>query len=434
MRRGRRRPRRAPRRASKPVAYAGPVADELNWGRNLVYSARELHRPTSVEQLRGIVAASRGLRPLGTRHSFSAIADTTGDLVDMTHLPRVFELDPDAQTVTVDAGIRYGELAPRLHDEGFALQNLGSLPHISVGGATATGTHGSGDANPPLSASVSAVELVTADGGTARLARGDDGFDGAVVSLGALGLVTRLTLDLVPTFEVRQDRYATLAWGDVLDRLDELFGAAYSVCGFTTWAGDDFGEVLLKSTERELPEELLGARRVPVVAAKPGEDPGKSTEVGGVPGPWHLRLPHFRLDAVPSVGDELQSEWFVPRARAREALELLRELADDIQPHLHATELRTTAAETQWLSGASDAETLTIGFTWKHHPAEVGRLIPRVEERLVSLGGRPHWGKLTAERNLEPLYPHLDDWRALADRFDPRGKLRNRWLDERLFS
>ncbi|TPW70185.1 FAD-binding protein [Schumannella sp. 10F1B-5-1] len=410
------------------------MADELNWGRNLVYSARELHCPTSIAQLRGIVAASRGLRPLGTRHSFSSIADTTGDLIDMTALPRVFELDPDAQTVTVDAGVRYGEVAPRIHAAGFALKNLGSLPHISVGGATATGTHGSGDANPPLSASVSAVELVTSDGGTTRIARGDDGFDGAVVSLGALGLATRLTLDLLPTFEVRQDSYETLHWGDVLDRLDELFGAAYSVCAFTRWVGDDFGSALVKSTERELPEELLGARRVPVAPAEPGAEPSSSTEVGGVPGPWHLRLPHFRIDATPSVGDELQSEWFVPRARAREALELVRELGEAIEPHLHVAEIRTTAAETQWLSGASATDTLTIGFTWKHHPAEVGRLIPQVEERLVSLGSRPHWGKLTAQRDLEALYPHLDDWRALADRMDPRGKLRNRWLDERLFS
>lgn len=405
-----------------------------NWGRNLTYSARQLHRPTSIEELRQIVRHSRGLRPLGSRHSFSSIADTTGDLIEVTSLPRHLEIDPDAATATVDAGVRYGELAPALEAHGWALQNMASLPHITVGGSVATGTHGSGDRNPTLSAAVAALELVTADGELVRLRRGDEGFDGAVVSLGALGVVVRVTLDLVPSFGMRQDSYATLAWGDALENLDELMAAAYSVSAFTNWTGDDLGAVWLKSTG-ELPEELLGARPVPREAVPDGEgDPDRMTEQGGVEGVWHDRLPHFRLGHTPSNGEELQSEYMVPREHAVEALDQLRRLGERIAPHLHVTELRSIAADELWLSGAHSTDVLSIGFTWRQHPAEVLALLPHLEERLLPLGARPHWGKLFHTRDLEAVYPRLDEFRALADLYDPRGKLRNRYLDERLFS
>lgn len=403
-----------------------------NWSGNVRYAARELHRPASVEELRRVVAASRGLRALGSRHSFSAIADTAGDLVDVTALPRTVEIDEDAQTVTVSAGTRYGELAPIIDAAGWALRNTGSLPHITLGGATATGTHGSGDGNGVLSTHVAAIEFVTVDGELARIARGDDGFDGAVVHLGALGVAVRLTLDLVPTFEVRQDVYGGLDWGTVIDRFDEITSAAYSVSLFTNWTGDDFGTVWLKSTG-ELPEELFGARPLEREVSLAEGDAGSTTRQGGVPGPWFERLPHFRLGFTPSNGDELQTEYFVPRARAVEALGEVRGLADAIAPHLLVTELRTMTADGLWLSGASGTDAVTIHFTWRNRPAEVAAILPRIEERILPLGARPHWGKVAHTKEVAPLYPRIDDFRALADRFDPRGKLRNRFLDERLF-
>lgn len=403
----------------------------VNWAGNIRYAARELHRPTSVAELRRIVAGSRGLRPLGSRHSFSAIADTPGDLVDVTALPRVFEIDEDAATVTVDAGRRYGEFAPDLDAAGYALANLGSLPHITAGGSTATGTHGSGDHNGTLSSYVAALEFVTVDGDTVTLRRGDEGFDGAVVHLGALGVVTRVTFDVIPRFTVRQDSYDGLAWSDVLERFDEITGLGYSVSLFTTWAGDVFGTVLVKSTG-ELPEHVFGARPRQREPYDPATD--SMTQMGGVVGPWQDRLPHFRLGFTPSAGDELQTEYLVPRRHSLEALREVRTLAAQIEPHLLVTELRTVRADDLWLSGAEGTDAVAVHFTWKPRPAEVGALLPRLEERLLPLGARPHWGKISAATDLEALYPRLDDFRALADRFDPRGKLRNRWLDQRLFS
>jgi hypothetical protein len=277
------------------------------------------------------------------------------------------------------------------------------------------------------------VELVTVDGGGDRLARGDDGFDGAVVALGALGVVTRLTLDLVPAFGMRQDTYQRLSWAAVLDRFDELTSAAYSVSLFTGWVGDEFGSAWLKSTDPELPDVFGDGRRTVHDVGLAEGDASNATKQGGVWGPWHERLPHFRLGFTPSNGDELQTEYLVPRARAVEAIELVRQLGEQIAPHLLITELRTMSAEDQWLSGASGHDAVGIHFTWKHHREGVAALLPRIEERLLPLGARPHWGKLSHATDLEALYPRLDDFRALADRFDPRGKLRNRYLDEHVF-
>ena len=403
-----------------------------NWSGNVRYSARELHRPRSIGELRRIVAGSRRLRALGSRHSFSAIADTTGDLVDVTALPREIEIDEDTQTVTVSAGTRYGELAPVLDAAGFALRNTGSLPHITVGGATATGTHGSGNANGTLSSQVAAIEFVTVDGGTEVLRRGDDGFDGAVVHLGALGVAVRLVLDLVPRYTVRQSVYDGLAWSDVLERLDEVTGAAYSVSLFTEWTGDTFGMAWLKSVD-EPPEELLGRRPLSEDIGLAGGSPSATTVQRGIPGPWFERLPHFRLDFTPSNGDELQSEYFVPRERGAEALEAVRSMAEDVSRVLLISEIRTIAADDLWLSGATGRDTMAVHFTWAPRVDEVVALLPRLEDRLLPLGARPHWGKVAHLTDVAPLYPRVDDYRALADRFDPRGKLRNRWLDERLF-
>lgn len=404
-----------------------------NWAGNIRYGARELHRPTSIRQLQRIVSASRGLRPLGSRHSFSAIADTSGDLVDVTALPREFELDEDAGTVTVNAGVRYGEMAPALDRAGFALRNMGSLPHITVGGATATGTHGSGDRNGTLSSQVAGLELVTVEGDLARISRGDSGFEGAVVHLGALGVVTRVVLDVVPRFTMRQDVYRGFAWADVLEHFDELTSSAYSVSMFTSWVGEDFGDLWLKSTG-ELPDELLGIRPLADDVGLAGGETANTTQQGGVEGAWFERLPHFRLGFTPSNGEELQAEYLLPRANALEGIRLVRELAGSIAPHLLITELRTMAADDLWLSGAAETDAVGIHFTWKYHPEEVAAVLPRIEERLLPLGARPHWGKLSATTDLDALFPRLDDFRALADRWDPRGKLRNRFLDRRLFS
>lgn len=193
---------------SLPTAGPTPATDgpRTNWAGNVSFGARRFHRPSSVTELRRLVAGSDRVRALGTAHSFNRIADTSGDLVSVAGLPERLEIDPGRRTVTVGAGMRYGELATRLYASGWALHNLGSLPHISVAGACATGTHGSGEHNGGLATAVTSVELVTADGELVTVSRIGDGadFPGMVVGLGALGIVTALTLTVEPTYDLRQ--------------------------------------------------------------------------------------------------------------------------------------------------------------------------------------------------------------------------------------
>lgn len=410
-------------------------SEVTNWAGNVVFGAARLHRPTTVDELRAAVAGARRVRALGTGHSFNRIADTPYDLVATTRLPRVTEVDSARATVRVSAGTRYGELAPHLHKHGFALPNLGSLPHISIAGAVATGTHGSGDRNGNLATSVSGIELVTADGELTTI--GGDVLPGSVVSLGALGVVTALTLDLVPTFDVRQHVYEDLPRASLEAHFDEVFGAAYSVSLFTRWRGRDIEQVWVKqhADEPAPPAELFGARpadgaRHPIVTMSPVN----CTAQLGEPGPWHERLPHFRLDFTPSAGDELQSEYFVPRERALEAFAALDGIAARIAPVLLVSEIRSIAADRLWLSPAYGRDSIAFHFTWIADDAAVAPVVAAVEDRLVPLGARPHWGKLfgvdpAAVRAQYSRLPHFTD---LATRLDPDGRFRNAFLDRYL--
>jgi xylitol oxidase len=396
-----------------------------NWAGNVTYSAGRIHRPGSVEEAQELVAAADRIRPLGTRHSFSLVADSDGDLLSTEHLDRV--VDVGAGTVTVEAGITYGELGRVLEGHGLALRNFASLPHISVGGAVATATHGSGVRNQSLAGAVSALDLIVADGSIHRLQRGDDDFDGAVVALGALGVVARLTLDVVPAFELRQYVFCDLPWPTLEANLGEILAGAYSVSLFTTWAGAGIEQVWVKTTE-ERRGPYFGARpaggpRNPV----PGSDPAHSTEQLGVPGPSAQRLPHFRLGATPSAGDELQSEYAVDREHAVAALQALKPLGLLIAPFLLVSEIRAIAADTLWLSPFYGRDSVAIHFTWKKRPADVLALLPRIEDALAPFDARPHWGKLFtgSPDGIRALYPKLPAFRELRDRLDPEGTFAN---------
>ncbi|MFC7245979.1 FAD-binding protein [Catellatospora aurea] len=411
------------------------ATDGTNWAGNVTFSAARLHRPSTVDELRAAVAGARHVRALGTGHSFNRIADTPHDLVTAARLPRIADLDRARSTVRVSAGTRYGELAPYLHRHGYALHNLGSLPHISIAGAVATGTHGSGDRNGNLATAVRGIELVTADGDLIEVDDAD--LPGSVVSLGALGVVTALTLDVLPTFDVRQHVYEHLPRTALEDHFDEVFGAAYSVSLFTRWRGPDVEQVWLKqhADAEPLGADLFGARpadgpRHPIVTMSPVH----CTAQRGEPGPWHERLPHFRLDFTPSAGDELQSEYFVPRSRALEALAALHTIADRIALVVQVSEIRSIAADDLWLSPAQGRDSIAFHFTWIADEAAVAPVVAAVEDRLIPLGARPHWGKLFG---LEPAlvraqYPHLPAFTALATRLDPAGKFRNPFLDRYL--
>ena len=400
-----------------------------NWAGNIAFHPAAVHRPTSVAEVQELVAGSDRLRVLGSGHSFNPIADTPGDLLVLADMPPTVEVDTARAQARVAGAVRYGELVGPLHAAGFALPNTGSLPHISVAGACATGTHGSGVGNQVLATHVAAVELVRADGELVTLRRGESGFEGAVLSLGALGVVTHLTLDLVPTFDMTQVVHEGLTRAALHENLDEVLASAYSVSVFTDHRAGTGAQVWQKRTSTApAPQEWLGAQladgpRHPV----PGEDPAACTTQGGVVGPWHERLPHFRLDFTPSSGEELQSEYFVDRVHGAAALEAIEGLAEDMAPLLMISELRTVAADDLWLSPAQGRDSLALHFTWHADTPGVTAFLPRLEERLAELDARPHWGKVnTVDPDVvRGLFPHLEDARALLHAHDPAGTLRN---------
>jgi xylitol oxidase len=393
-----------------------------NWAGTHTYRAARLHQPTSVEELREIVARAPRVHVLGSRHSFTDIADSD-ELVGLEALPA--DVVVEGGRVSFAAGLRYGELAEALQAEALALHNLASLPHISVAGAVATATHGSGDGNGNLARAVAALELVTSEGELVRVARGDEDFDGMVVGLGALGAVTRIVLDAEPTYEVAQRVFEGLAWDALYENLDAITGSGYSVSVFTRW-GEVADQVWVKSRE-DPPEELFGARpatveRHPIL----GLDPVHCTAQLGVPGPWFDRLPHFRMGFTPSAGEELQSEYHVERSNAVGAIEAVRVLAEVLRPVLQVCEIRSIAADGLWMSPQYERDSVAIHFTWAREPEAVRRVLAEVEAALEPFDPRPHWGKLFLR---PPSYPRAEEFARLAARLDPRGAFRNDWTE-----
>jgi xylitol oxidase len=403
-----------------------------NWAGNITFGAKEVHRPATVDELRRLVAGSDRVRALGSAHSFNDIADSPGALISMAGLPDVVEIDTAAGEVKVAAGVRYADLSRLLDDSGHALHNLASLPHISVAGSCATGTHGSGDGNGNLATAVAALEMVTADGDLVVLDRAADGdrFRGAVVGLGALGVVVSMTLEIGPAFDMRQYVYDDLAFDVLDDHLDEIFAAAYSVSLFTGWRAPVVDQVWVKQHAGEpgewsTGESWFGARpadgpRHPV----PGMPAVNCTRQLGVPGPWRERLPHFRSGFTPSSGEELQSEFLLPRRHAIDALHALAAVRDQIAPVLQISEIRTIAADELWMSPCHRQDTVAFHFTWIKDARAVLPVITLVEERLAPFAPRPHWGKLfTVEPDvLRSRYARLPDFQALVLDYDPAGK------------
>ncbi|MFG3198682.1 D-arabinono-1,4-lactone oxidase [Streptomyces sp. NPDC048208] len=404
-----------------------------NWARNITYTADEFHRPASPDALRALVAGASRVRVLGSGHSFNRIADPGpgGVLLSVAGLPAVIDVDTTARTVRVGGGVRYAELARTVHVHGLALANMASLPHISVAGSVATGTHGSGVGNGPLASAVREVELITADGGTLRIARGDARFDGAVTSLGALGVVTALTLDLEPTYEVEQHVFAELP----LDGLDHetVAASAYSVSLFTDWRAPGFRQVWLKRRTDQALVDFPWARPASgPMHPVPGMPAVNCTEQGGVPGPWHERLPHFRAEFTPSSGSELQSEYLLPRSDATAALHALDAIRATLAGVVLTCEVRTVAADDQWLSPAHGRDSVALHFTWIEDAAAVLPAVRAVEAALGAFDARPHWGKVFEMPSavVRERFPRLADFRALAAELDPAGKFANEFVRE----
>lgn len=415
------------------------MTTERNWAGNLTYRASTIAHPESVAELGALLAQGGPVRFLGSRHCFNNIADTDGVLIALDRLPAVFEVAPARDAVRVSGAARYGDIAPLLEAEGLALANLASLPHISIAGAIATGTHGSGDSIGSLASAVRGLTILTPSGETRTLARGDADFDGAVVSLGALGAVLDVTLDVEPTYAVAQHVFERPDWDAVLADFDEVTSIGSSVSLFSTWERTDFvDQIWVKQRQPEAREaareslfEKLGAtpavsKRHPIL----GVDPAACTEQLGVAGPWFERLAHFKLEFTPSAGAEIQSEYLVPRADAVAAIQAVRTLAGQIAPLLLVNEIRTVRADDLWLSSSHGTEAVGLHFTWKPDEAAVRALLPTIEAALPETA-RPHWGKVFTLDGAETRsrYTRWEDFAALAARYDPERRLVNPYLE-----
>ena len=412
-----------------------------NWAGTFHYSTNNVLQPTTVAEVQHAVTSALSLRALGTRHSFNDIADSTVAQISTLGLREV-TLDRAARKVTVGAGIKYGDLAIALDREGFALANMASLPHISVGGSIATATHGSGLHNGNLATAVSGIEFVAADGTLHTLTREHDGdtFLGAVVGLGTLGVVTHVTLDVQPAYQMTQVVYRDLNFRELEHNFEAIMSAGYSVSLFTNWQKHEAWEVWIKRRVDQggaaAPPPLFYGATLATQKLHPvvDQDPQKTTDQLNTVGKWYERLPHFKMEFTPSTGHEIQTEYFVPFEHAFEAVSAVESLRDQITPHIFVTELRAVAADDLWMSMAYKRRSLAIHFTWKPKWNAVQKLLPQIEAKLRPFGPRPHWAKVSRleAAQIVPLYPRVSDFRELMRTYDPKGKFVNHYLREKI--
>lgn len=409
-----------------------------NWAGNLTYGTNRLLLPRSMEELQDMVRSHHSVRPLGSRHCFNSIADSSEAQLSLSAMPQTVTFDTD--TVTVPGAMRYGDLVPHLDERGLALHNLASLPHISVAGALATATHGSGVTNGNLATAAVGLELVVASGEQITITPKDDLlFRAAVAGLGCFGMVTSVTLKVEPTYEMMQHVYLNLPLASMDMQFETIMNLGYSVSFFTDWRTPESTQIWIKRRVTDeltdLPTELYGARiadrNVHPVLALSAE---ACTEQMGIPGAWHARLPHFKMDFTPSSGEELQSEFFVDRKHASEVIGVLRDMADQLNPLLMISEVRTIAADNLLMSTASGRDSVAFHFTWHQDWEALQAVLPVLEARLAPFEPRPHWGKnflMTAEE-LRSRYPGHTQFQELVLAYDPEGKFRNDFINEKV--
>ncbi len=412
-----------------------------NWAGNYTYSTSKLHYPTSISQVQDFVKTSKTIKVLGSRHSFNSIADSTNSLISLVDMPEFIEIH-DNMTATISSGLNYGQVAQYLNQEGYALHNLASLPHISVVGACATGTHGSGVNNGNLATVISGIEFIDGTGELVRLFPADgDIFNGVIVNLGAVGIVTKVTLDIEPSYDVHQDVYLDLPLAELTDNFEDIVSSAYSVSLFTDYQNDNIYQVWLKSrVDEEVSykgqSEFYGAR-----VAQQNYNPVRGvsaencTEQMGISGAWHNRLPHFKMEFTPSNGNELQSEYFIAREHVVEAIQRLYSLGDIIAPQLLAGEIRCIAGDSLWLSECYQQVSVAFHFTWQPNREAVENITRQIETALAPFNPRPHWGKIftMSARDIQSNYEKMDDFRALVEHYDPQAKFRNEFIKQYIF-
>lgn len=411
-----------------------------NWAGNYTFKAKNLYEPSTVAEIQDLVKRLDQIKALGSKHCFNDIADSSKNQISTKQLNKVLGLDRDKKTLTVEAGARYGDFCKELHAQGFALHNLASLPHITVAGACATATHGSGVENGNLATAVVAIELVMPNGELKELDKSYPDFYAVVVGLGAFGIITKLTLEVQETFPVQQNVFLNLPLESLELHFDAIMSSGYSVSLFTDWRDKKISEVWVKQKVAGEPIQMeadfygstAATKNIHPILALSAES---CSEQMGIPGPWYDRLPHFKMEFNPSAGDELQSEFFIPRENAVNAILAIEKLNEQISPHLWISEIRTIAADDFWMSPCFHQDSVAIHFTWKPHTKEVMELIPKIEGTLAAFNGKPHWGKLFTMNPmaLKQQYEKYPDFLELTKKYDPERKFKNHYLSKNIY-
>ncbi len=417
-----------------------------NWGGNVRFTPRRRVQPRSVSELATVIRESTKLRAVGAAHSWSPAIVTADTLVSLDRMAGVIALDRAAATVTVQGGMRLRDLNRYLDEHGFALANLGSIDSQSVAGVIATGTHGTGQGFGCISTQVARLELLDGTGRAITLERGHPDFAGAVVGLGALGIVHAVTFDVVPAFRLH-DITGLARFDDVVDQLDDVVASADHFKLWWLCPNDD--AVVYRYNRTELPSNdsalrrwlkdrviavavyrtllgvghLSGRRWIPAINRFLSREAGRALDRIT---PSHVGF----LTPIPPVHDE--AEWAFDRAHAKALLrEYRRLLPDGGHSYNFIQELRFSKADDLWLSPAYQRDTIWLSL-YNIDRRNWPRQLAKFEAFAREHGGRPHWGKeATVDRAyLRRQYPKLDAFAALTARHDPERKFRNAWLDE----
>lgn len=386
----------------------------VNWSGNLRFTPAEFAEPGDEDAVRAVVLRAREagatIRPVGSGHSSSPLVRTDGILLSLNRLSGV--LHNDGKRATVWAGTRLRALGEGLYDAGLAMENLGDVDYQSIAGATATGTHGTGLGFGALSTQVTGVRLVTGTGETLDVSadRNPELLPAARLSLGALGVVTRVTLDVQPRYELRRRAWcAPVDW--TLDHLAELQHTNRNM-DFYWYPRSDLTQVrTLNRADDHAPERPWAMPRVPY--SQPWCEP-RELKLGAA----HRTIPRRRVLRFEEIEYLLPSEAF-PACFG----EIRRRILDRHRRNVGWRVLvRTIADDDIWLSSAYGRATTAIACL-QNASLPYEEYFRDVEAVFRQYGGRPHWGKkhwLTA-RELRPLYPRWDDFQAVRRRLDPDG-------------
>lgn len=407
-----------------------------NWAGNIEFQDDKTLAPKSIAEIQNIVLTNPKVRARGSAHCFNTIADTKYVALVLDQMPKEIIIDKEKKSVTVSAGLKYGEVAEELHKNGWALHNLASLPHISIAGAIATGTHGSGANNGSLATAVKSFDIVLADGSLRNVNSSEgDLYYGGVIALGLVGIVVRMELEIRPTYNLGQNVYLGMKRDNFRDNFDAIMGSGYSVSYVTTWQQEIAGEVWVKFLEGRTPPEVLFGSHCATekLHLLKHHSPEPCNDQLGIIGPWHLRLPHFKMEFTPSSGSELQSEFFVNKDHAKSALLELEAIADQISIPLLGSEIRTIASDNFWMSPQYKSDNVALHFTWKQVP-ETFEAVKEIEKILKPFDYRPHLGKIfTATPSyISSVFPKFKDFQELICQIDPSNKFGNE-MTERFF-